>query len=120
MYFWWDIVRPRGKVGTAKDKRQEGTTEDEHVLHLFDVMCSNEEARDFDDVGVGSPDDDCTSVVSSTMGSIASCNDDSPVDNDIGNCDDVAPDWETLNVNKRESNITNTLKKLGNITSKKN
>ena len=119
VHFWWDIVRPRDKVGTGKDKRQEGSTEEEHVLHLFDVMCSNEEARDFDDVEVASPDDDCASVVSSTMGSIATCNDDSPVDDDVGDGDDVAPDWEALDVNERESNITNTLKKLGNIMSKK-
>ena len=51
--------------------------------------------------------------------SIASCNDDSPLDDDVGDCDDVAPDWEALDVNERESHITNTLKKLGNITSKR-
>ena len=88
------------------------------MLFFFDVLCSNEEAREFDDVETGSPDDDFASIISSTMGSVASGNEDSLVDNDVGDCDDVSPDWETLNDNERKSNISNTLKKLGNIMTK--
>ena len=53
------------------------------------------------------------------MGSVASGNKDFPVDDDVGDCDDVSPDWENLNDNERESNISNTLKKLGNILTKR-
>ena len=53
------------------------------------------------------------------MGSVASCNEDSPVDGDVGNYDNISPDWETLNDNERESNISNILKKLGNIMMKR-
>ena len=48
--FWWDSVRPRVKVGPSKGRSKEGTTEDKHVEHLFDLMCLNEEEHKFDNV----------------------------------------------------------------------
>ena len=61
-------------------------------------------------------------VVSSTIGSVASCDNDSPLQDNIGEIDDRDvynnPDWEHLNETERTSNITNTLKQLGNIKKK--
>jgi hypothetical protein len=66
-------------------------------------------------------DDDIASVVSSTMGSVASCDNDSPVDDDIDNNADAYdnPDSDNLIETERETNNVSTLKKLGNIKKKK-
>jgi hypothetical protein len=120
--FWWDSVRPCKKVGSEKDKQQEGVTEETHVQSLFDVLCSYEGERDFDKFEVVNlDDDDIASVVSSTMGSVASCDNDSPVDDDIDNNADAYdnPDSDNLIETERETNNVSTLKKLGNIKKKK-
>ena len=38
--FWWGIFRPRKKIGSKKDQKQESVTEDAHIQHLFDILCS--------------------------------------------------------------------------------
>ena len=120
--FWWGIVRPHEKIRTKKDQKQGSVMEDPHVQHLFDVLCSTESDRDYEEVEISNPDDDRGSVVSSMMGSVASGNCDSPVLDDIGDGDNRDaydnPDWENLNETEHESNIANTLKQLWNIRKK--
>ena len=55
------------------------------------------------------------------MGSVGSCDNDPLVDDDIDDNADVYdnPDWDNLNETERETNISGTLKKLGNITKKR-
>jgi hypothetical protein len=97
--------------------------EEAYTQHLFDVLCSNKGERDFDNVEISNPDDNRGSVVSSTMDSVASCDNNSPLQDDINNIANADaynnPDWENLNKPKLESNIANTLKKLENSKKKK-
>ena len=94
-------------------------TKEEHVQHLFDVSCSNKDKRNFDNVGIAYPADDHGSVVISIMGSVASCDNESPLQDDINSISNTDtydnPDWENLNRTERERNIVNTVKKLGNM-----
>ena len=112
--FWWDLVRPRKKIGTVKDQNKETVQESRHVQHLFDILCSTEEDRDYDDFQDDAICVDDVSIASSTMGSVASIAEDSPVDDDLVN----DQDWEDLNEKERESNIGNSLKQLANIKKK--
>ena len=82
-------------------------------------MCSNGEEQEFDNVEVGTPNDDCASVARSTMGSVVSCNDECPVDDNVGKGDDAPPDWENLNDKKCEWTISNMLRNLTNIKMKR-
>ena len=66
-----------------EEKKQEIVIEDTHIQHLFDVWCSTEAKRDYEEVEITNPDDDRGSFISSTMGSAASGNFDSPVLDDI-------------------------------------
>ena len=98
--------------------------EDTHLQYLFGVLCRTEGKRDYEEVEISSPDDDRGSVISSKMGSASAGDRESPVLDDIGDVDNGdtynSPDWENLNETKRESNIANTLKQLGNIKKKTN
>ena len=65
-------------------------------------------SRDFDKVEVGNPYADGAPVVSRKIGSVVSCNNESPLDDDISDNTDI----DVYN------NIANTLKKLANIKKK--
>ena len=73
--FWWDLVQPSDeKVGSAKAIGKQTVADPENVRHLFGVLCSAEETRDFDEFELDETEDDnaCVSVVSSTMGGACS------------------------------------------------
>ena len=71
------------KLDVRRTKKQEIVTEDAHIQHLFDVLMSTEAERDYAEVEITNPDDDCRSIISSTLGSVASGNYDSPVLDDV-------------------------------------
>ena len=74
-HFWWDLVRPStSKVGTEKARSRETVPEAEHVLPLFQMLSNTEVVNDYDEFELDETMDDNAdvSVVSSTMGSVAS------------------------------------------------
>ena len=82
----------------------------------FDVLCSFEFDRDFEEfeLETAGDDDENVSVVSSTMGSF--CNGET-TDNllDATLDEDSEEDWDPLNEEERDSSIKGSLQKLGNV-----
>ena len=94
--------------------------EAEHILPLFQVLSNTEDVNDYDEFELDETlDDDANvSVVSSTMGSVASVIHDFSVEDDFDNKDVVEEDWERLEEGERNATINSTLKRLGNVTKK--
>ena len=70
--FLWRYSRPDdSKTGSEKAKKKESVFERDEVKYLFSVMCTPEEARDYEDFDLDETKDGDVdgSVVSSTMGS---------------------------------------------------
>ena len=59
--------------------------EETHIQHLFDVLCRNKDERGFNEIEMTNLDYDVAYVVSSTMGSVTTCDNDYSVNNDIDN-----------------------------------
>ena len=110
--FWWSIVSPNAKVGTARDKLKESISETEGVARLFDVLCKTDEQRDYDEFeDSDNKIEETGSIISSTMGSVHShvsatlCDGDTP-------CDVVEQDWERLEELEMQAAVAANLKVL--------
>ena len=113
--FYWDLYRPRENVGSEKSKKKESVCESTQVQRLFDILCSTDEQRDFDEFEVNEEGDDDAniSVVSSTMSSYHGVNP-SPLNEEEHEDDDEQP-WEQLNEVGRQGNIDRACKKNSNM-----
>ena len=84
------------------------------------MLSNTEVVNDYDEFELDETmDDDAdVSVVSSTMGSVASVVHDLSIEDQLDSEDVVEEDWERLDEGERDATIDSTLKKLGNITQK--
>ena len=84
------------KVGSEKAKMRETVPEPEHLLPLFQVLSNTEDANEYNELELDETlDDDAdVSVVSSTMGSVASVIHDFSVEDEFDNNDVIEEDWE--------------------------
>ena len=60
--FYWDLHRPRENVGSEKSKKKESVCESTQVQRLFDILCSTDEQRDFDEFEVNEEGDDDATI----------------------------------------------------------
>ena len=111
--FWWDLVQPSNeKVGSAKAIGKQTVADPENVRHLFGVPCSSEKTRDLDEFELDKTGDGdvCVSVVSGMLGGPGS-----GVILTFGEDNIEPPEWEILNKEDRETNISRNLKKFNDI-----
>ena len=68
-----------------------------------------------DELETGNPTDECAYIMSITRGSVVSCQDGSPVDDDVDNGKYDNPGQDNLDEKELKNSINIILKKLANI-----
>ena len=104
---------------SEKAKKKEEVPEREGIKHLFDVLCTTEDQRDYEDFEIDdTKDDDAVgSVVSSTMGA-EDADDDRSIMDGLDETEFTKADWEILNESEKDETIDSRLRRIGNLKKK--